>query len=86
MSKIRLCRYECGTELGDFDEKQNKYLELSGTLHTRERCQSLKSQTVTGTKKVETFHKPLTLEALDARLKRVEVKFNGGLVEHGTVT
>jgi hypothetical protein len=71
MSKIRLCRYECGTELGDFDEKQNKYLELSGTLHTRERCQSLKSQTTsTGTKKVET--KTLSLEELDARLKRVE--------------
>jgi hypothetical protein len=71
-----LCRYECGTELGDFDEKQNKYLELSGTLHTRERCQSLKNQTQ-GTKKVET--KALTLEALDARLKRVEAMFNGGL-------
>jgi hypothetical protein len=67
-----MCRYECGTELGDFDEKQNKYLELSGTLHTRERCQSLKTQT-----KVET--KPLSLEALDARLKRVEAMFNGGL-------
>ena len=69
MSKIRMCRYECGTELGDFDEKQNKYLELSGTLHTRERCQSLKSQTATGTKKVE---KPVSIEELDARLKRVE--------------
>jgi hypothetical protein len=70
MSKTKLCRYECGTELGDFDEKQNKYLELSGTLHTRERCQSIKSQTVTPTKKVET--RPLSLEELDARLKRVE--------------
>ena len=70
-----MCRYECGTELGDFDKKQNKYLELSGTLHTRERCQSLKSQTVTGTKKVETI--PLTLEALDVRLKRVESMFVG---------
>jgi hypothetical protein len=70
MSKTRLCRYECGTELGDFDEKQNKYLELSGTLHTRERCQSLKSQTSTGTKKVETSNnKPLTLEE---RVKRLE--------------
>ena len=74
-----MCRYECGTELGDFDEKQNKYLELSGTLHTRERCQSLKTQTSTGTKKVETNNnnKPLTLEALDARLKRVESMFAG---------
>jgi hypothetical protein len=76
MSKIRLCRYECGTELGDFDEKQNKYLELSGTLHTRERCQSLKTQTK-GNVREET--KPLSLEVLDARLKRVEAMFNGGL-------
>jgi hypothetical protein len=79
MSKIRLCRYECGTELGDFDEQENKYREVSGTLHTRERCQSLKSQTSisTGTKNVET--KALTLEALDVRLKKVEAMFNGGL-------
>ncbi len=41
-----MCRYECGTELGDFDEQQNKYRELTGTLHTRERCESLKSQKV----------------------------------------
>ena len=66
-----MCRYECGTELGDFDEKQNKYLELSGTLHTRERCQSLKSQTVSGTKNVEA-KQPLTLEQIDARLRKVE--------------
>ena len=74
-----MCRYECGTELGDFDEHENKYREVSGTLHTRERCQSIKSQTSnsTGTKNVET--KALTLEALDARLKRVEAMFNGGL-------
>jgi hypothetical protein len=70
MSKSRMCRYECGTELGDFDEKQNKYLELSGTLHTRERCQSIKSQ---GTKKVET--RPLSLEELDVRLRRLESMF-----------
>jgi hypothetical protein len=75
MSKIRLCRYECGTELGDFDEQENKYHEVSGTLHTRERCQSIKSQTSTstGTKKVE----PLTLEQIDARLRRVESMFAG---------
>ncbi len=62
-----MCRYECGTELGDFDENQYKYLELSGTLHTRERCESLKTQTSTGTKKVET--KTLSLEE---RVKRLE--------------
>jgi hypothetical protein len=61
-----MCRYECGTELGDFDEQENKYREVSGTLHTRERCQSLKSP---GTKKGE---KTLSLEELDARLKRAE--------------
>ncbi len=65
-----MCRYECNTELGDFDEQQNKYREISGTLHTRERCESLKSQTSTGTKKVE--NGKLSFEELDARLKRVE--------------
>jgi hypothetical protein len=63
MSKTRLCKYECGTELGDFDENENKYREVSGTLHTRERCQSLKSQT--GTKNVET--KEPTPEAKESR-------------------
>ena len=42
---------------------------LDGSIHD---C-----KTQTGTKKVET--RPLTLEALDARLKRVEAMFNGGL-------
>jgi hypothetical protein len=70
MSKTRLCKYECGTELGDFDEKQNKYLEVNGTLHTRERCESLKSKPVQQPQEPQS--QPLTLEELDARLKRVE--------------
>ncbi len=73
MSRTRMCRYECGTELGDFDEKQNKYLEVSGTLHTRERCESLKMK---NNVKVQVPHtqrqQPLTLEVVDARLKRLE--------------
>jgi hypothetical protein len=73
MSKSRICRYNCGIELGQFDEKENKYREagVSGTLHTRERCESLKSQVPT--KKVE----PLTLEQIDARLRKVESMFPG---------
>jgi hypothetical protein len=76
-----MCRYECGTELGDFDEKQNKYLELSGTLHTRERCQSLKSQA--GTKNdwkptpeakawIREIMEGPKIKELDDRLRRVE--------------
>ena len=57
-----MCRYECGTEL-ELRQQENKYREVSGTLHTRERCQSIKSQTLS--KKVE----PLTLEQLDTKLK-----------------
>ena len=75
-----MCRYECGTELGDFDEKQYKYVELTGTLHTRERCESLRNQKVeTKTKKQEPIVAvnqqrigPLTLEELDARLRKVQ--------------
>ena len=40
--KGRICKYGCNTQLGEFDTKQNKYLEVDGTLHTRERCESLK--------------------------------------------
>ena len=39
---VRICKFGCNTQLGDFDTKQNKYLELDGALHTRERCESLK--------------------------------------------
>ena len=42
--KGRICKYGCNTQLGEFDTKQNKYLELDGTLHTRERCESLKQK------------------------------------------
>ena len=41
---IRICKYGCNTQLGQFDTKQNKYLESDGTLHTRERCESLKQK------------------------------------------
>jgi hypothetical protein len=39
---VRICKFGCKTQLGEFDTKQNKYLESDGTLHTRERCESLK--------------------------------------------
>jgi hypothetical protein len=44
---------------------------MDGTSH------DCRNQLQTGTKKVET--RPLTLEALDVRLKKVEAMFNGGL-------
>jgi hypothetical protein len=41
---VRTCKYGCKMKLGQFDTKQNKYLETDGTLHTRERCESLKQK------------------------------------------
>lgn len=41
---IRICKYGCNTQLDKFDVKQNKFLEIDGTLHTRERGQELKNQ------------------------------------------
>ncbi len=44
MTYERTCKYGCGIQLGEIDKK-NKYLETDGnTLHTRERCESLKNQ------------------------------------------
>ena len=80
MSKTRICRYNCGMELGQFDEKENKYREATtGMLHTRERCEAMKN-TMRNNSKPATEEpqqppaevKPLTLNELDARLKRVE--------------
>ena len=34
---VRICKYGCKTQLGEFDTKQNKYLEIDGTLHNREK-------------------------------------------------
>ncbi len=43
MTYERTCKYGCNSQLGEFDTKANKYLESDGkTLHTRERCESLK--------------------------------------------
>jgi hypothetical protein len=39
---VRKCRYSCGTQLSEFDKNENKYREVDGTLHTRQRCESLK--------------------------------------------
>jgi hypothetical protein len=40
---IRICKYGCNSQLGEFDKKENKDLETEGkTIHTRERCESLK--------------------------------------------
>jgi hypothetical protein len=45
MTYERTCKYGCNTQLGEFDTKENKFLETDGkTLHTRERCESLKQK------------------------------------------
>lgn len=41
----RFCKYNCGVELGAFDEENRKYLEAgTGGLHTKERCQEAKAR------------------------------------------
>lgn len=83
----RICRYNCGIELGQFDEKENKYREEStGMLHTWERCEAMKN-TMRNNEKPEIRQpevqkqkqQPLTFEQIDIRLKRVEnMLFNEG--------
>jgi len=80
----RICRYNCGVGLGQFDEKENKYREAStGMLHTRERCEEVKNTMRNNSKpameaqqqqkaEVKPEHQPLTLDQIDFRL------FNGG--------
>jgi hypothetical protein len=42
---VKICKFGSNTQLGEFNTKENKYLESDGkTLHTRERCESLKQK------------------------------------------
>jgi hypothetical protein len=67
-------------ELGQFDEKENKYREASsGMLHTRERCEAMKNTMRNNSKPAmeeqqpaEGKEQPLSLDQIDVRLKRVE--------------
>jgi hypothetical protein len=71
--------FDCGTELGDFDEKQNKYLQLSGTLHTRERCESLKNRSqskVEQTNLEQESFEQATLQLVFDKLKVVDAKLD----------
>jgi hypothetical protein len=63
---VRICKYGCSTQLGQFDTKQNKYLEIDGTVHTKERCESLKQK----------GHADLSVEVLLKKLKSVGVDIN----------
>ena len=63
---VRICKYGCSTQLGQFDTKQNKYLETDGTVHTKERCESLKQK----------GHADLSVEVLLKKLKSVGVDIN----------
>jgi hypothetical protein len=60
---VRICKFGCNTELGQFDTKQNKYLETDGTLHTRERCESLKQK----------GHSDLSVEVLLKKLESIGI-------------
>jgi len=69
----RICKYNCNTKLDKFDTKQNKYLELDGTVHTFERCQELKKQNSVPN---NWNGNDLSVEVLLKRLESVGVKLD----------
>lgn len=68
---VRICKFGCRTELGEFDTKQNKYLEIDGTLHTRERCESLKQDTKGHDVSVEVLLKKLETVGVKIDLQKL---------------
>ena len=65
---VRICKYGCSQQLGEFDKKENKFLESDGkTLHTRERCESLKQQK-NGNTKLTNGHNEISLELVLKKL------------------
>jgi len=72
MTYERTCKYGCNTQLGNFNTKQNKYLETDGTLHTKERCESLKEKQ----NKITNGHNEISLELVLRKLEKVGVKLD----------
>ena len=65
---VRICKYGCNSQLGEFETKENKYLETDGkTLHTRERCESLKKNQT---------HKEITLQEVIKKLESIGIIIN----------
>jgi hypothetical protein len=79
---VRICKYGCNTQLGQFDTKQNKYLESDGTIHSRERCESLKQNkaldnwTNDKPKQDTNGHNDISVEVLLKRLDQLGVKID----------
>jgi hypothetical protein len=76
MSKV--CKYGCGVELGQYNTSENKFLETDNkTLHTRDRCESLKQQKVVNdwaNKKQDTNgHNDLSLELVLRKLESIGI-------------
>jgi hypothetical protein len=65
---VKVCKFGCGQELGEFDTKQNKYLETDGTLHTRDRCEGLKKGHNNGYE--------LSLELVLKKLEKIGITIN----------
>jgi hypothetical protein len=70
---VRICKYGCNAELGDFNTKENKYLEIDGTLHTRQRCESLKKQTSLPSNNGNGNSNDISVDVLLARLKQLGI-------------
>jgi hypothetical protein len=67
----RICKYGCNTQLGQYDTNQNKYLETDGTLHTRERCESLKSN-----KDLKNGRNEISLDLVLVKLAKIGVQID----------
>jgi len=76
---VRTCKYGCGRELGQFDTKQGKYLEVDGTIHTKERCESLKQLPNGNDLSLEVVLKKLKSIGITLDLELLKNATNGGL-------
>jgi hypothetical protein len=54
---VRICKYGCNTQLGQFDTKQNKYLESDGTLTWEDVKKQVKKEKEDEEKKWEEIRK-----------------------------
>jgi len=74
---VRICKYGCNTQLGQFDTKENKYKETDGTLHTRKRCESLKQDPKRHDISVDVLIKKLASLGIEINLEKLRNTVNG---------
>ena len=78
--KIRICKYQCGSELVWSDDISGFIETKGGLAHTQERCKQVKESKQT--KQDTNGHNDISLELVLAKLRKIGVDINLDLLKN----